>query len=93
MFAEGHPSLHSLEEGRSEIEFLLPQDNGIAPVEVKASSRSRRAKSLNAFCERYSPSIGYKITSQNIGYNDATGIVTLPLYLCGKLRSLISPFS
>lgn len=77
--------LFALMEGRSEIEFLLLHHEEILPIEVKAAKRARTAKSLYAFCERYSPSEAYKLTGQNINYHDEYRILTIPLYLAGKL--------
>jgi uncharacterized protein len=77
--------LHCLFEGSSEIEFLLPNGSDIIPIEVKSATRSRRSKSLTAFCERYNPHIAYKLTNQNIGFAEQRRILTLPLYLIERI--------
>ena len=86
LFAYGKEELFAWSEGRSEIEFLLFDGVGLVPIEAKASSRSRRAKSLEAYLGRYpNTHRAYKVTGQNIGVHSARPVMTLPLYLAGKL--------
>lgn len=85
IFAITNMNLYSWQEGRAEIEFLLNQEKELIPLEVKSSSRSRRAKSLDAYLQKYNPSLAYKLTGQNYGYNQKKKIVTLPLYLISKI--------
>ena len=72
-------------EGRSEIEFLISQNEHIIPLEVKSSNRSRRSRSLDAFVSRYNPKKAYKLSGQNFGKQGKRGIITLPIYFCGKI--------
>ena len=72
-------------EGRSEIEFLISKEEHIIPLEVKSSSRSRKAKSLDSFVSRYNPERAYKLSGQNFGIQEKRAIITLPIYFCGKL--------
>jgi len=72
-------------EGRSEIEFLISKNEHIIPLEVKSSSRSRKSKSLDSFVNKYNPERAYKLSSQNFGKQEKRGIITLPIYFCGKL--------
>jgi predicted AAA+ superfamily ATPase len=46
--------LYSWEENRAEVEFLLPQDNAIIPIEVKSGAITR-SQSLNKYVEKYHP--------------------------------------
>ncbi len=87
LFALFNSPLNAWQEGRSEIEFLLPLDDQIIPLEVKSSHRSRRAKSLDAYINRYHPSLAYKLTGQNFGLGPRGKFVTLPLYCCSKVFS------
>ncbi len=86
LFAELDHDLVSWTEGNAEIEFLITQGKEIAPIEVKSAMKSRRAKSLDAYIQRYHPKFAYKLSGQNIGRHEA-GYLTLPLYLAGKLLS------
>lgn len=70
--------LYSWVGATSEVEFLVQMGDAVVPVEVKSSSRSRRARSLQAYIKKYAPSRAVKVTGQNYG---RTGpLVTLPLY-------------
>ena len=65
------------ESGTQEIEFLIEQNRGVIPVEVKSKRGS--TQSLNAYLKEWDPPLAYKITAGNIGVAD--GKVTLPHYL------------
>lgn len=60
-----------------EIEFLIEQNCGVIPIEVK--SQNGQTISLNNFIEYYKPEFAYKLISGNIGVADKK--ITLPLYL------------
>lgn len=85
LFAKTNDHLVSWQEGQSEIEFLIMTGAGVVPLEVKSSSRSRRAKSLNSFVDHYRPKEAYKLTGQNFGIHPKNQIKTLPLYLVSKI--------
>jgi uncharacterized protein len=70
--------LYSWVGATSEVEFLVQVDDEVIPVEVKSSPRSRRARSLQAYMKKYTPSRAVKVTGQNYGRSGA--LVTLPLY-------------
>lgn len=61
----------------AEIDFVLDTENGIIPVEVKASDNVR-AKSLGAYVEKYKPAYAIRISARNFGF--ANGIKSVPLY-------------
>ena len=65
------------ESGIQEIEFLMEQNRGVIPVEVKSKRGS--TQSLNAYLKEWKPSYAYKITAGNIGLAD--GKITLPHYM------------
>ncbi len=46
------PYYWTAERAQAEVDFLLPTDNGIFPMEVKAE-RNLKARSLQSFCRRY----------------------------------------
>ena len=62
---------------RAEIDFVLDTDNGIIPVEVKASENVR-SKSLNVYIEKYRPAYAIRISARNFGFTN--GIKSVPLY-------------
>lgn len=55
-------------KGEAEVEFLVIQDSEIVLIEVKSSRKSRKAKSLIAYCEKYTPSLAIKLTGRKIGW-------------------------
>lgn len=85
LFAHYNQDLLSWQEGTSELEFLIVNGKEIIPLEVKSSSRQRKAKSLDSFINRYSPLKAFKLTGQNYGYNPNREITTVPIYSCSKL--------
>jgi predicted AAA+ superfamily ATPase len=85
LFFNSNSSLYSWTEGRSEVEFLLVLGKDIVPLEVKSSERSVRAKSLDSYIERYYPSHAYKLSSQNRGFDQKRKMLTMPIYLAGKI--------
>lgn len=64
-------------KGNVEIEFLLEKDAQVVPVEVKAKRGA--TLSLNKMLEQDDVSVGYKLSSGNIGVSGKK--ITLPLYM------------
>ena len=62
---------------RAEIDFLLDTENGVIPVEVKASDNVR-SKSLNVYVDKYKPAYAIRISARNFGFSN--GIKSVPLY-------------
>lgn len=87
LFHQKNDQLYSWSEGTAEIEFLYMRGKEILPLEVKSSTKSRRAKSLDSFIAKYAPPVAFKFTAQNRGYEGERKMLTLPLYLIGKLSS------
>ena len=64
-------------KNNAEIDFLLYNDDGIIPVEVKADENTK-AKSFNLYMEKYKPKYGIRISVKNFGFNN--NIKSIPLY-------------
>jgi predicted AAA+ superfamily ATPase len=79
-------------EGKAEVEFLITNKDLIIPVEIKASSRTLRARSLDSYIQKYQPLIAYKLSFQNRHYDRHKKIMNLPIYLAGKLK-MVNDFS
>ena len=60
-----------------ELEFLVTNEDGVIPIEVKAGKK--RANSLNRVLESGICKYGYKLASQNVGVSDKR--ITIPLYM------------
>ena len=89
LFTHYNRDLISWQEGTSELEFLIVNGKEIIPIEVKSSSRQRKAKSLDSFINRYSPEKAIKLTGQNYGHNPDRKITTVPIYACLKLLKML----
>lgn len=71
-----------------EIEFLINSNNELMPIEVKASKKSLKSKSLNNYLKKYSPKTAIKVAPRNYGEND--GYIAIPIYFIEKLNDYIS---
>ncbi len=60
-----------------EIDFILYNNDGIIPIEVKADNHIM-AKSLKKFINRYHPKYSIRISTKNFGFEN--GIKSIPLY-------------
>ena len=61
----------------AEIDFLLEEEAGVIPVEVKAGDNVR-AKSLKIFCDKYRPAYAIRVSSKNFGLENS--IKSVPQY-------------
>lgn len=62
---------------KAEIDFIINNNDGIIPVEVKASENTQ-AKSLKVYMEKYKPSYGIRISAKSFGFTN--NIKSIPLY-------------
>ncbi len=61
----------------AEVDFLLYNEDGIIPVEVKAGD-STKSKSLKIYMEKFKPKYAIRISSKNFGF--VNNIKSIPLY-------------
>ena len=61
----------------SEIDFIIYNEDGIIPIEVKASDNTQ-SKSLNAYIKKYNPKYSIRVSGKNFGFEN--GIKSVPLY-------------
>ena len=64
-------------KNRAEVDFIIDTEDGIIPVEVKASDNVR-SKSLGVYIEKYRPLYAIRISARNYGFEN--GIKSVPLY-------------
>lgn len=62
---------------QAEVDFVLYNDDGIIPVEVKADDNVR-SQSLKIYMNRYKPKYAIRISTKNFGF--ANNIKSIPLY-------------
>jgi len=72
--------------GQAELDFLLPFDDMIYPLEVK-SGTSLKKKSLISYLQKYHPPLAIRTSSMNLKLDGTT--LNCPLYLLEKLNDLI----
>lgn len=61
----------------SEIDFIIYNEDGIIPIEVKASDNTQ-SKSLNAYVKKYNPKYAIRVSAKNFGFEN--NIKSVPLY-------------
>ena len=61
----------------SEIDFIIYNEDGIIPIEAKASDNTQ-SKSLNEYMKRFKPKYAIRISGKNFGFEN--GIKSVPLY-------------
>ena len=78
IFASKNEKLHYWSSGNeAEIDFLLSQETGIVPCEVKAADNVK-SKSLSVYISKYKPLYSIRISAKNFGFEN--GIKSVPLY-------------
>lgn len=61
----------------SEIDFIIYNEDGIIPIEVKSSDNTQ-SKSLNAYIKRFNPEYAIRISTKNFGF--VSKIKSIPFY-------------
>ena len=61
----------------AEIDFILYNEDGLIPIEVKSSDNTT-SKSLNSYVKQYNPKYSIRISSKNFGFEN--NIKSIPLY-------------
>lgn len=79
------PLIYWKSNNESEIDFILTTDDGIIPVEVKATNRIT-SKSLGIYMEKFKPRYAIRISMKNFGYEN--NIKSIPLYAAFCLEKL-----
>lgn len=74
----------SSDKGTAEVDFILQNEKGVIPIEVKAEE-NLQAKSLRVFCDKYHPDIAVRTSMSD--YREQEWMVNIPLYLIGNQNS------
>ena len=77
LVANGLPLHYWKSQNTAEIDFLLYNEDGIIPIEVKAKDNTK-SKSMKIYIEKYNPKYSIRISSKNFGFNN--NIKSIPLY-------------
>ena len=77
MLVNSHNLIYWESGNQAQIDFVLYNDDGLIPVEVKVSDNVN-SKSLKMYINKYNPKYGIRISSKNFGFEN--GIKSVPLY-------------
>ena len=77
LVANNIPLIYWESGNKAEVDFILYNDNGIIPIEVKANDNVS-SQSLNIYIKRYNPKYAIRISTKNFGYSN--NIKSIPLY-------------
>ncbi len=69
-------------KARAEVEFVVPTDDRIVPVEVKAGVNPR-SKSLGVYRQKYNPEIAIRTSLLNLKKDG--GVLNMPLFLASRI--------
>lgn len=73
----------------AEIEFIIPSESAVYPIEVKAGINTK-AKSLKVFLDLFNPP--FAIRTSLMPHKEGTAIKDIPLYAFGaQLNNLLHP--
>ena len=71
----------------SEIDFIIYNEDGIIPIEVKASE-NLQAKSLKSFIQKYNTPVNIRTSMSN--YRKEEWLINIPLYSVGNIEKIIN---
>ena len=77
LLINNHTLMYWESGNHAEIDFILYNDDGLIPIEVKADDNTS-SKSLNVYMNRYNPKYAIRISSKNFGFKN--NIKSIPLY-------------
>ena len=77
LVASNNPLIYWESGNTAEIDFIIYNDDGIIPVEVKANDNVG-SQSLNVYMKRYNPKYAIRISTKNFGFEN--NIMSIPLY-------------
>ena len=82
--SNGIPLYYWTSNNRAEVDFLLYNQDGIIPVEVKAANNTK-SKSLKIYISEFTPKYSIRISTKNFGLKN--DIFSIPLYAVFCLKS------
>ena len=77
LLSNGYSLYYWLSDGIAEVDFLLYNEDGIIPVEVKANNNIK-SKSLKVYMDKYKPKYAIRLSQKNFGFMN--NIKSVPLY-------------
>ena len=68
-----------LSMGTAEIDFVVYNNDGIIPIEVKSGDNTQ-SKSLKVYINKYKPKYAIRVSTKNFGFDTKNKIKSIPLY-------------
>jgi predicted AAA+ superfamily ATPase len=81
------PNYYSNDNSKSEIDFVIQQNDSVIPIEVKAG-KNLISKSLKANIEKYNIKQAIKFSINKLLFNE--NVFNIPLYLADNLKTLFT---
>ena len=74
----------------SEVDFIFESEGRIIPLETK-SAENTKAKSFANYLKKYEPTVGFRVSTKNVGENQKgqTHEISLPLYLMWRIKEYL----
>lgn len=80
------PYYWSSARGTAEVDFLIDDDGGVVPIEVKAEA-NLKAKSLRTYRDKFGPRLCVRASMAD--YRDEGWLINLPLYAIETIREAV----
>lgn len=77
LLINNHTLMYWESGNQAEVDFILYNEDGLIPVEVKANDNVG-SQSLKVYMKRYNPKYAIRISSKNFGFEN--NIKSIPLY-------------
>jgi uncharacterized protein len=87
ILASSEEKIISWNERNAEIEYVVPVNQEVIPVEIKSGKRTK-SQSLSSYRNRYNPKYEIQLTTKECNISDS-GHINIPLYYAGNFRKFI----
>ena len=87
ILASGEEKIISWNERNAEIEYVVPVNQEVIPVEIKSGKRTK-SQSLSSYRNRYNPKYEIQLTTKEFNISDS-GYINIPLYYAGNFKKFI----
>lgn len=75
--SRGYEIMYWASKHSAEVDFIIMKNGEVIPIEVK-SSINTKAKSLNVYVEKYTPTYAIRVSPKNFGFEN--NIFSVPMY-------------
>lgn len=83
LLINNHSLIYWESGNQAEIDFIIYNDDGLIPVEVKANNHVN-SQSLRVYMKRHNPKYAIRVSTKNFGFEN--NIKSVPLYAAFLIR-------